>query len=232
MQTHTTEETPLFESQAEHPSPRRMSPEKRERQIVNHAIAFFAKHGFDGQLRPLTEDLGITHTLLYHYFPTKADLVERVYQEVVVDRWKPEWQNLLADKKKSTESKFVEFYIDYAKTILTHDFVRILIFSGLSDKFFSDRFFKLLHTNILPLLILETRKFCNFNSELASSEKEMELLLGLHGGIFYLGVRRWIYGESFQSETNQMSDEDIIKDRVTSYLLSAQHLLKEKKDHE
>ena len=60
----------------------------------------------------------------------------------------------------------------------------------------------------------------------------MELLLGLHGGIFYLGVRRWIYGESFQSETNQMSDEDIIKDRVTSYLLSAQHLLKEKKDHE
>jgi len=170
--------------------------------------------------------------LLYHYFPTKADLVERVYQEVVVDRWKPEWQNLLADKKKSTESKFVEFYIDYAKTILTHDFVRILIFSGLSDKFFSDRFFKLLHTNILPLLILETRKYCNFNSELASSEKEMELLLGLHGGIFYLGVRRWIYGESFQSETNQMSDEDIIKDRVTSYLLSAQHLLKEKKDHE
>jgi len=57
----------------------------------------------------------------------------------------------------------------------------------------------------------------------------MELLLGLHGGIFYLGIRRWIYGASFQSETNFMSDEDIIKDRVASYLLSAQHLLQEKK---
>ncbi len=231
MQIHPSEETSSPEIK-EGFYPKRMSPEKRERQIVNHAIEFFAKHGFDGQLRTLTEDLGITHTLLYHYFPTKADLVERVYQEVVVDRWKPEWQNLLSDNEKSTESKFVEFYIDYAKTILTHDFVRILIFSGLSDKLFSDRFFKLLNTKILPLLILETRKYCNFKSERVSSEKEMELLLGLHGGIFYLGVRRWIYGASFQSETNQMSDEDIIKDRVESYLLSAQHLLQEKKYHE
>ena len=149
MQTQPTEETSLIESQEEHPSPRRMSPEKRERQIVNQAIAFFAKHGFEGQLRTLTEDLGITHTLLYHYFPTKADLIERVYQEVVVDHWKPEWQVLLSDEGKSTEVKFAEFYIDYAKTILTHDFVRILIFSGLSDKLFSDRFFKLLQTLLL-----------------------------------------------------------------------------------
>ena len=232
MQTQPIEETSLIESQGEHPSPRRMSPEKRERQIVNQAIAFFAKHGFEGQLRTLTEDLGITHTLLYHYFPTKADLIERVYQEVVLDHWKPEWQVLLSDEGKSTEAKFVEFYIDYAKTILTHDFVRILIFSGLSDKLFSDRFFKLLQTNILPLLVFETRKYCNFKSDQAISEKEMELLLGLHGGIFYLGIRRWIYGASFQSETNFMSDEDIIKDRVASYLLSAQHLLQEKKEHE
>ncbi|SMC47731.1 transcriptional regulator, TetR family [Polynucleobacter kasalickyi] len=229
MQTQPTEETSFSTSQSETPSPRRMSPEKRERQIVNQAIAFFAKHGFEGQLRTLTEDLGITHTLLYHYFPTKADLIERVYQEVVVDRWKPEWQMLLSDEGKSTEAKFVEFYIDYAKTILTHDFVRILVFSGLSDKIFSDRFFKLLQTKILPLLIFETRKYCKVPVQQPTSEKEMELLLGLHGGIFYLGIRRWIYGASFQSETHQMSDEEIIQDRITSYLLSAQHLLKKEK---
>ena len=225
MQTRSTEETPFTQTHTEVPSPRRMSPEKRERQIVNQAIAFFAKHGFEGQLRTLTENLGITHTLLYHYFPTKADLIERVYQEVVVDRWKPEWQILLSDENKSTEAKLVEFYIDYAKTILTHDFVRILIFSGLSDKIFSDRFFKLLQTKILPLLIFETRKYCQVPLHHETSEKEMELLLGLHGGIFYLGVRRWIYGASFQLETHQMSDEEIIQDRVASYLLSAQHLL-------
>lgn len=232
MQTQASEENPFIVSQTEHPSPRRMSPEKRERQIVNQAIAFFAKNGFEGQLRTLTEDLGITHTLLYHYFPTKADLIERVYQEVVVDRWKPEWQILLSDNGKSTETKFVEFYIDYAKTILTHDFVRILIFSGLSDKIFSDRFFKLLQTKILPLLIFETRKYCKVQNLHDTSEKEMELLLGLHGGIFYLGVRRWIYGASFQSETYQMSDEEIIQDRVASYLLSAKHLLQKEKQHE
>jgi AcrR family transcriptional regulator len=232
MQTQDSEASSFIASKTEHPSPRRMSPEKRERQIVNQAIAFFAKHGFEGQLRTLTEDLGITHTLLYHYFPTKADLIERVYQEVVVDRWKPEWQILLSDEDKSAEMKFVEFYIDYAKTILTHDFVRILIFSGLSDKIFSDRFFKLLQTQILPLLISETRKYCEFNHHRDTSEKEMELLLGLHGGIFYLGVRRWIYGASFQAETYHMSDEEIIQDRVASYLLSAKHLLQKEKQHE
>jgi AcrR family transcriptional regulator len=209
-----------------------MSPKKRERQIVDHAIEFFAKHGFAGQLRTLTEDLGITHTLLYHYFPTKGDLIERVYQEVVVDRWKPEWQELLTNKEKSTQIKMVEFYIDYAKTILTHDFVRILIFSGLSDKLFSDRFFKLLQTTVLPLLIQETRKYRGLHSTEPATEKEMELLLGLHGGIFYLGVRRWIYGASFQSETHQMSDEEIIEDRVSSYLLSTLHLFQKENPHE
>ena len=123
------------------PPKKRMSPQDRERQIVNQAIQFFAKHGFEGRQRFLTEELGITHTLLYHYFPTKQDLIDRVYQEVVVQRWKPEWEELLNDPKISPEQKLLDFYIDYAQTILTFDFVRILIFSGLADKVISDRFF-------------------------------------------------------------------------------------------
>lgn len=225
-----SEKPPTFGITTATPNKKRMLPADRERQIVDQAISFFAKHGFDGQLRTLTEDLGITHTLLYHYFPTKQDLIERVYQEVVVDRWKPQWQALLTDENTSTEAKFIEFYVDYAKTILTHDFVRILVFSGLSDKLFSDRFFKLLQTTVLPLLIKETRQYCGKPVSNPSDPKEMELLLGLHGGIFYLGIRRWIYGASFQSPADPMADEDIIKDRVRSYLMSAKNLIQPEGD--
>ena len=147
------------------PPKKRMSPQDRERQIVNQAIQFFAKHGFEGQLRFLTEELGITHTLLYHYFPTKQDLIDRVYQEVVVQRWKPEWEELLNDPKISPEQKLLDFYIDYAQTILTFDFVRILIFSGLADKVISDRFFNLLQTTVIPKLIRETRRYCGIKSQ-------------------------------------------------------------------
>ena len=190
------------------PPKKRMSPQDRERQIVNQAIQFFAKHGFEGQLRFLTEELGITHTLLYHYFPTKQDLIDRVYQEVVVQRWKPEWEELLNDPKISPEQKLLDFYIDYAQTILTFDFVRILIFSGLADKVISDRFFNLLQTTVIPKLIRETRRYCGIKSQKKPTSQEIEHLMGLHGGIFYLGIRRWIYGPSFQIDMSAPTQTD------------------------
>ena len=210
------------------PPKKRMSPQDRERQIVNQAIQFFAKHGFEGQLRFLTEELGITHTLLYHYFPTKQDLIDRVYQEVVVQRWKPEWEELLNDPKISPEQKLLDFYIDYAQTILTFDFVRILIFSGLADKVISDRFFNLLQTTVIPKLIRETRRYCGIKSQKKPTSQEIEHLMGLHGGIFYLGIRRWIYGPSFQINMSAptQTDNEIVQERVTSYLLAAQSLFK------
>jgi len=176
----------------------------------------------------LTEELGITHTLLYHYFPTKQDLIDRVYQEVVVQRWKPEWEELLNDPKISPEQKLLDFYIDYAQTILTFDFVRILIFSGLTDKVISDRFFNLLQTTVIPKLIRETRRYCGIKSQKKPTSQEIEHLMGLHGGIFYLGIRRWIYGPSFQIDMSAptQTDNEIVKERVTCYLLAAQSLFK------
>ena len=56
-----------------------MNTADRKRQILDRAIQFFAKHGMDGQLRNLTKELGVTHTLLYHYFPTKEALIKEVY---------------------------------------------------------------------------------------------------------------------------------------------------------
>ena len=206
------------------PARRRMNTADRKRQILDRAIQFFARYGIDGQLRNLTRELGVTHTLLYHYFPTKDALIQEVYKAVFESRWKPEWERLLDDEKLTPEEKFIAFYIDYSNTVLTYDFVRILIFSGLSDHSISDRFFELIRLRLLPRLIRETRKFCNRPLTLKPSKRELEFLMGLHGGIFYIGMRRWIYGQAIYADNIPDTQEEIIRDRVQSYLKSAKSI--------
>ena len=203
---------------------RRMNTVDRQKQIIDGAIQFFARHGMDGQLRNLTDELGIAHTLLYHYFPTKVALIKKVYQEGFEQRWKTEWEDLLDDKRLEPEAKLNAFYADYTASVLTYDFVRILIYSGLSDHAISDRFFESLRSRLIPRLIRETRKYCKRNTRNKPSNRELELLMGLHGGIFYIGIRRWIYGQAIYSASSPDTDEAIIRDRIYSYLLSAQNL--------
>ena len=206
------------------PTRRRMSTAERKRQILDRAIQFFAKYGIDGQLRNLPKELGVTHTLLYHYFPTKDALIQEVYKEVFESRWKPEWEALLDDESLTPEEKFNAFYLDYTNTVLTYDFVRILIFSGLSDHSISDRFFELLRSRLLPRLIRETRKYCNQPTTPKPTQRELEFLMGLHGGIFYIGMRRWIYGQAIYAAESPDTEQEIIRDRVQSYLHSAKSL--------
>jgi len=206
------------------PTRRRMSTAERKRQILDRAIQFFAKYGIDGQLRNLTKELGVTHTLLYHYFPTKDALIQEVYKEVFESRWRPEWEALLDDESLTPEEKFNAFYLDYTNTVLTYDFVRILIFSGLSDHSISDRFFELLRSRLLPRLIRETRKYCNQPTTPKPTQRELEFLMGLHGGIFYIGMRRWIYGQAIYAAESPDTEQEIIRDRVQSYLHSAKSL--------
>lgn len=197
---------------------KRMSVQDRERQIVEGAIGFFARHGFDAQLRDLAKSIGVTHTLLYHYFPDKKALVDRVYVEVFESCWKSDWEKLLDDATITCEDKFTRFYLDYAETVLTRDFVRILMFSGLTDQSITDRFFKLLRERLFPRLIRETRRFRQIKSRAQPSLAEHELLMGLHGGIFYSAVRRWIYNQAVHSQSTQAYDVDVIRNQVRGYL--------------
>ena len=205
--------------QIETPTARkRMSVQERERQIVDGAIQFFARHGFDAQLRDLAKSIGVTHTLLYHYFPDKQALIDRVYVEVFEGCWKPEWEKWLADPALGCEDKITRFYIDYAATVLTHDFVRILIFSGLTDQTITNRFFELLRERLFPRLIQETRRFKGLKSRAQTTLAEHELLMGLHGSIFYIGVRRWVYNQAVHSQSTQAFDPEVIRNQVRGYL--------------
>lgn len=217
----TGEETPADST----PARRRLSVSERERQIVDGAIQFFASNGFGGQLRDLASSIGVTHALLYHYFPTKQALIDRVYLDVFEGRWRDSWDALLDDPTIDVEDKFTAFYADYVNNALSREFVRILMFSGLMDHNISDRFFAMLRERLFPRLIRETRRFRGLNSRAKPSERELELLMGLHGGMFYISIRHWIYGQDVHSEAmHETCDEALVRDRVRSYLMASREL--------
>lgn len=198
---------------------------ERERQILEGAIQFFSVHGLNGQLRDLAKSIGVTHALLYHYFPTKQALVDRVYLEVFEGRWRPEWDALLDDPELSVEDKLTAFYWEYVTIALSREFVRILVFSGLTDHTITDRFFAMLRVRLFPRLIRETRRFRGVVSRAKPSEREMELLMGLHGGFFYITMRRWIYGQDVYSErAHEGCDKHLVRDRVCAYLNASRDL--------
>lgn len=201
------------------PAPRRrLSPAERERQILDGAVRFFSEHGLDGQLRDLARELDITHTLLYHYFPTKQALIERVYADLFAARWESEWEELLDDKTLDVETKLTRFYTQYAKRILERDWVRVFVFSGLSDRYITDRYFALLGEKLFPRLVRESRRYLGLPNRSKPAPREMELLMGLHGSIFYMGLRRWVYGLEMEGSKTDPFDEVFVHDRVRGYL--------------
>jgi hypothetical protein len=54
----------------------------------------------------------------------------------------------------------------------------------------------------------------------------MELLMGLHGGLYYVSMRRWIFGQGVYTEDAPMVYEELlVRDRVRGYLLASRELL-------
>lgn len=193
----------------------RVTPEERERLIVRGAISFFAEHGFEGQTRELARRLGITQPLLYRYFPDKATLIDRVYREVFQDRWSQQWRARIMDRSRPLRERLVRFYQDYARVILSYEWVRLFVFSGLKGVDTAKRYTEALSDRVYPSVIGEIRAASGGPplSEQAMTEAETEHLWALYGAIFYLGVRRWIYRQPVPE------DEDAaVAARVAAFL--------------
>jgi AcrR family transcriptional regulator len=204
------------------PRPRqRLSPQERERQIVSGAIDFFSRRGLDAQIRDLAKEIGIAHTLLYHYFPTKQALIDRVYEELFVGRWNPEWEALL-DGPLPLRAKLCRLYQSYLAAILTPEWIRIIVGSGLSDGVIPQRYFEMMRERFFPRVIRETRKALGQRSRAKPSLREHALLMGLHGGLIYsLGIWPHVYGQEVVGQDHPDTLALIIQDRVDAYLSQA-----------
>jgi AcrR family transcriptional regulator len=202
----------------------RMSPAAREQSIVKGAISFFAEQGTDGELRKLASSLGITHPLLYRYFPTKEALLDRVYEEVYARRWNADWSPMLRDRSQPLADRLIRFYRAYLSVIDDREWMRISIFSGLSGAAIHRRYLEVIRLQFVEPVAEELivsnpdPKIC----EILLTDREREMVWGLHGQIFYIAVRKWIYGIAPEVES-----ERLIVAAVTDFIAGATIALKE-----
>ncbi len=174
---------------------RRLAAADREQEILAGAIRYFAEVGFNGQTRELAERLGITQPLLYRYFPTKRDLIERVFAEVFLKRVDPAWGDLLRDRSRPLEDRLLEFYQLYSRATYTYEWIRIYMFSALMGNSINRRYIKIAEARILKPICAELRHACGLPDPetVPISELELEHVWVMHGGLFYYAVRKYIY---------------------------------------
>jgi AcrR family transcriptional regulator len=198
---------------------KRLSREDREKAIVDAATAFFAEVGFSGQTRELAARAGITQSLLYRHFPTKDALIERVYRSVFLSKWNPEWEKWISDRNTPLEKRLTRFYIDYTGTIMSYEWIRLFLFSGLDGRTeLTRRYLRFMHQRIWWRIIAEIRHHSKGPSLDIQpiTVIEVELVWAFIASIFHIGLRRFVFGITFPEDM-----DDIIADKVRGFLNGA-----------
>jgi AcrR family transcriptional regulator len=176
------------------PRQKRLSPGERRGDIIRKAAEFFAEEGFEGGTRELARKLGITQPLLYRYFPSKEDLIKEVYRSVFLDRWNVEWDRLLGDRTRPIRARLEAFYRSYTDAIFNREWMRIYLFAGLKGLDLNRWYVDVVQERVLARIIIEYRHEAGLPPLEKPNPAELELAWHLHGGIFYYGVRKHIYG--------------------------------------
>jgi hypothetical protein len=196
----------------------------REQQIAREAVRFFAEVGFDGDTRQLAQRLGVTQSLIYKYFPSKAALIDRVYEEVYLGRWDPYWETVILDRTLPLEERLTKLYVAYAQAALTWDWVRIFMFSGLRGESINQKYLELLRKRILEPIAIEVRHALGLPAveHVPLQEAEIELIWSINARIFYFGQREWIFKVPVSG-----SIEDLIALTIRHFVAGARVVLPE-----
>lgn len=198
----------------------RLKREDRERMILQGATEMFAELGFEAASTTLlAQRLGITQPLLYRYFPSKEQLIDRVFQEVFSPGWYARWRRILRDCERSASQRLIAFYTDYMDTVLTRDHVRLFMFGSLSGLPYNARHYDVMRQQIFPLILQALREEQGRScGELPPTMLEMELIQSLHGAIYHLAIRRWIHAPPVPLP---MPSADLIELKVVGFLRGA-----------
>jgi len=194
------------------PRRKRFKREERERQIVDEAIKFFAEVGFGGEVRELARRIGVNQSVLYRFFENKEALIERVYQEVFITSWNPYWDEVLENRSVPLLDRLTEYYVQYSHNVITYEWVRIFLFAGLRGEDLNRRFVDYIRERVSTPVVREFHAELNLPTEddYPISDLEFELVSTIHADIFYLGVRKFVYGMTFPDDLDQIVEAKIV----------------------
>jgi AcrR family transcriptional regulator len=193
---------------------RRLSPEDRRKEFVAKATEFFAEEGFGGATRDLARRLGVTQPLLYRYFPSKDDLIKEVYRTVYIEPFDTAWDKLLTDRSRPLRTRLNEFYNAYTEVIFTRKWLRIYFYSGLKGLDINRWYVGMVGEKILTRIVRECRHEARLPPLSRPGAAELEMAWVFHSGIFYYGVRKYIYESPVLEDKSQM-----ISNAVDAFLI-------------
>jgi len=186
-------------------------PAQREAQILRESIRFFAENGFSGSTRDLARQIGITQPLLFRYFQSKDDLIERIYQVVFMDNWDSRWEATIADSSRPLRERLLDFYRSYLGKTFDADWMRLYVHAGLTNVGINHRYMEMVETRILRPLCVELRnQFCLVPVSLRPiSDAEVAYMWNFHGGIFYRGVRQHAFRAPVKGDPDKVLEASI-----------------------
>lgn len=176
------------------PAKRRLAPEARAQLILEEATRFFAEHGFGGQIADLAARMGVSHTLIFHYFGTKQNLIDQVYQNVFYSQWSEDWARDLSDRSVPLQRRVESFYFDYLDTVDNPLWIRIAMHAALAGEHMPKKGIAARNRleQVLEIIMRELRVFRGLPEEPPFDPLERELAWHLHSSIVYFLLRKHV----------------------------------------
>ena len=188
------------------PGPRRrLAPGKRRDAIVEAATRLFAEDGFAATTRDLARRLGVTQALLYRYFPSKAALVDAVFDAMAAKLRARPADDGLVDRSVDLASRLTRYYVEVGRR-RTAVSVRLFMRANLEGGAIAQRYSGALTARVLRPIVGELRAQAGLpdleREPLMRGEREIAMLL--HGAVMFLGIRQHVYGMPMPDDISEL----------------------------
>jgi len=179
---------------------------------LGKALDLFRKDGFAAtSLDDLSAATGMNRPSLYGAFGDKRELYIKSYARYRADA-RAAMLEIFRDELPIRE-RLQEFYNAYTNVIFTRKWLRIYLYSGLKGLDINRWYVGVVRDKILSRIIRECRHEAGLPVQNKPTAAELEMAWVFHSGIFYYGVRKYIYESPVLEDKEQM-----ISDALDAFL--------------
>lgn len=179
----------------------RMPAGERREQILRKAFDFFSEYGLTAQTRALADACGVSQRLLYSVFPSKASLINAVYNAYIAGPFKAIWLEQLRDRRLPLPLRLQVFYEEYYEKLLTRGWLRLFLYSSLAEVEYAPTYISEIIRRLLEAIAEEAAHDAGVA---LPAERALLQELGwvLHGNISHLAIRRHVYRDQTAVEVS------------------------------